>query len=319
MSIGLALSGGGARGIAHIGILEALKDYKIKVDYIAGTSSGSVFASMYAAGFLPNEMLRIIEYNKDKLIDYDKSLSIKLLGSLFSQRLSIKGFVKGKKLESLLDKFFHEKNIKDISDIKFPLAIPTVDLRTGELVYYTNSKNIEESKSCIENNINECQEEVNENEMISNEYIENSFFDDKESYFKKGKIAEIVRASCSFPGIFVPKKIEDKEYIDGGVRVCTPVEVLKKMGATKIIAITFDCNKRFNYSIKNIAGISEQAFNIISHTSAYEEQSKADLNIRLCLNNVSLLDFSKPYYVARRGYNIVARNIEEIKRRLNIN
>lgn len=319
MSIGLALSGGGAKGIAHIGILEALKDYGIKVDYISGTSSGSIFASLYAVGYSPNEMLRIIEYNKDKLIDYDKSLSIKLLGSLFSKRLSIKGFVKGKKLESLLDKYFRDKKIKDISDIKFPLAIPAVDLKTGELVYYTNSKCIEETKSCDANNIKEYKEDINENEIVSNEYIANSFYDDKESYLKSGKIAEIVRASCSFPGVFIPKKIKNTEYIDGGVRVCTPVGVLKKMGATKIIAITFDCNKRFNFTIKNIVGISEQAFNILSHTSAYEEQSKADLNIRLCLNNVSLLDFSKPYYVARRGYNIVARNIEEIKRRLDIN
>ena len=64
MKIGLALSGGGAKGIAHIGVLEALKDNGITVDYISGTSSGSLVAGLYAAGYTPNEILRLVNEYK---------------------------------------------------------------------------------------------------------------------------------------------------------------------------------------------------------------------------------------------------------------
>lgn len=297
MSIGLALSGGGAKGLAHIGVIEALNDFGIKIDYIAGTSAGSIIAALYAVGFTPNEMLKIVNMNKDKIVDIDRNVGFKLLGSVFSKKVSIKGFVKGNSLEKLLRNTLKQKGVDDISDVKFPLAIPTVDLNTGEIVYFWNKA--EESRTCL---------------------IEDSTsYDDKPSYYTKGNLASIVRASCSVPGVFVPKKIEENYYIDGGVRVNTPVEVLRKMGADKVIAVTFDCNKRTTFSIENVVGISAQAYNIMTHSLNMDEISSADVNVHLCLQNISLLDVSKVTYTAKRGYNIVARNIVRIKQMLGIN
>lgn len=294
MKIGLALSGGGAKGMAHIGVIEALKDYGINIDYIAGTSSGSIIASLYAAGYTPNEMLEIVNKNKDKIVDLDNKIGFKLIGLLIKQKVSIKGFIKGNNLEKMLKKVLQDKQIKDISDVKMPLAIPVVDLTTGEIVYFWNMR-----KRCL--------------------VLEDSLeYDDEPSYYSNGELASIVRASCSVPGVFVPKIIDKEHYIDGGVRVNTPVDVLKKMGADKIIAITFDCNKNSNFGIWNVIGISSQAFNIMTHSSNKDEVQKADVNVRLCLNNVSLLDLSNATYVAKRGYNIVARNINKIKKKLEL-
>lgn len=116
--------------------------------------------------------------------------------------------------------------------------------------------------------------------------------------------------------MFVPKYIDNKQYIDGGIRVNTPVRILRQMGADKVIAITFNCNKRSKFGIRNIIGISAQAFDILNHSSSEKEQLEADLNIKLCLNEISLLDFSNPTYVAKRGYNVIYNNIGEIKKRL---
>lgn len=306
MKIGLALSGGGAKGLAHIGVIKALKDLGINIDYIAGTSSGSIIASLYAAGFLPNEILDIAEKNKKVLLDYDRAVPIKLLGSAITQKVSIKGFIKGNRLERLIERYLCLKNIKDISDISMPLAIPVVDLETAEIVYYANC--------CIKEQKENFNEKVPYNQVAYNSKV----YDDKPSYIIGGKLSEIVRASCSFPGVFIPKKIKDKLYIDGGVRVNTPVDILKQMGADKVIAITFDCNKKTKFGIRNIIGISSKAFDILSHECATKEQENADVNVKLCLNNVSLLDFSKPTYLANRGYNVIYRNINEIKRRLGI-
>lgn len=292
MKIGLALSGGGAKGMAHIGVIEALKDYGINIDYIAGTSSGSIIASLYAAGYTPKEILDLVNHNKDKIIDLDKKIGFKLIGSLLKQKVSIKGFIKGNNLEKLLRKTLKEKQVEDISDVKMPLAVPIVDLTTGEIVYYWNRNT---RMSVIE---------------------DSQLYDDEPSYLEKGELASVVRASCSVPGVFVPKLIDDKYYIDGGVRVNTPVDILRKMGAEKIIAVTFDCNKNTGFGIQNVIGISTQAFNIMTHDNNFDEVETADVNIRLCLNNVSLLDLSNSTNVAKRGYNIVARNIDTIKEKL---
>ncbi len=302
MSIGLALSGGGAKGVAHIGVLEALKDYGIHVDYIAGTSSGSLIASLYAAGYTPNEMLKIINRYKDGIIDIDKGIGFKLFGSVLKKKVSIKGFVKGIKLEKMLEYILKEKGIQDISDLTFPIAIPVVNLKTGEIVYFSNididKNNVEDNRWCL--------------------VEENTNYEDAPKYIKGGKLSSIVRASCSVPGIFVPKKIEDEIYIDGGVRVNSPIDVLRKMGADKILVVTFNCNKGNHMGIENVMGISSQAFNIMSHESNKDKVELADVNVKLCLNNVSLLDFSNATNLAHRGYNIIANNIDRIKKSLDI-
>lgn len=251
-------------------------------------------AGLYAAGYTPNEILKLVNKYKDKIIDIDNKLGFKLFGLLLKRKISIKGFIKGNNLEHMLDMVLKEKGIQDISDINMPLAISTVDLSTGEIVYFLNKNN----RGCLIEDIHE--------------------YDDVPSYETEGNLASIIRASCSVPGIFVPKKIKNKTFVDGGVRVNTPTEVLRKMGADKIIAVTFDCNKKNSFSIDNIVGISSQAFNIMSHNSNKDNIDDADVNIRLCLNNISLLDFSRSNYIAMRGYNIIARNIQRIKERLGI-
>lgn len=291
MAIGLALSGGGAKGLSHIGVLEALNDYGIKIDYIAGTSSGSLVAGLYAAGFSPNDILRMVNIYKDKIIDVDGKMGFKLFGMLLKKKISIKGFIKGNSLENILEHVLATKNVYDIGDVKMPLAISTVNLYTGEIVYFINKQ--QTNRICC------IQDEME--------------YDDKPSYINKGNLASIIRASCSVPGIFVPKEIDNNTYVDGGVRVNTPTDVLRKMGADKVIAVTFDCNKKCNFSIDNVVGISSQAFNIMTHNSNKTDVENADVNIRLCLNKVSLLDFNNSNYIAKRGYNIVARNIKKIK------
>lgn len=300
MSVGLALSGGGAKGAAHIGVLEALKDNNINVDYISGTSSGSIIATLYAAGYSPNEILRIIvkHTRNTSILDYDRAAPFKLMKILFSKRINLSGFIKGDKIERLIREYMLNKNIQDISNLRIPIAIPIVNVKTGEIVYYTNNKieNIEED----------------------NKYIKVNSYDDIPEYREKGNIADIVRASISFPGIFRPKQIEKELYIDGGVRVNTPVNILKKMGADKVIAVSFECNKIDKNNLKNVIGITSQAFDILTHEASEEELKNADVNIRVCARNTTLLDFSKSVYLAKKGYNLVNNNIDYIKGKIGI-
>ena len=206
MSIGLALSGGGAKGIAHIGVIKALIDNGINIDYISGTSSGSIIASLFASGYSPNEILSIIINNKKNIVDLNKK-NFNFLKIIIKKEVNINGFVKGNNLENIVRKYLVYKNVIDINDIKIPIAITTVSLNDGRTIYFSNRK------------VREGLNELNIN---------------------KGEVASIVRASLSVPGVFIPKKIEEKYYIDGGVNVNTPVNILKKMGADKIIAVSFE-------------------------------------------------------------------------------
>ena len=280
MSIGLALSGGGAKGIAHIGVIKALVDNGIDIDYISGTSSGSIVAALFASGYSPDEILRIVINNKNNIIDFDNKSNFNFLSLIINKKINISGFIKGNNLENLIRRELDYKNVRDIKDIKMPIAITTVNLKNGKTVYFTNKK-------------------IN--------------LDNNDLYKNEGDLASIVRASSSVPGVFKPKFINNEYYIDGGVKVNTPVNILKKMGADKIIAVTFDESNRKNFGIKNVTGISNNTIkNIFS--SQNNEEMFADVNIKLCIKNISLFDTSKPVYLANKGYNIVNQNINKIRR-----
>lgn len=319
MSLGLALSGGGAKGAAHIGVLEALKDNNIKIDYISGASSGSIVAGLYAAGYSPNEILRIMlkSTNNNQVLDYDKKAPFKVMKFLVSKKVNLSGFIKGDKIEYLIREYLMRKNIKDISDYEMKIAIPIVDIRTGEIVYYTNS-NLRSIEN-YDDSVDKLEDLFDNNDYVGKGvYDKNKHYDDTPEYKTKGDVADVIRASISFPGVFKPKEINGKMYMDGGVRVNTPVNVLKEMGADKVIAVSFDCNKMSKNNLKNVIGITSQAFDLLTHEASECEQINADVNIRVCARNVTLLDFSKSVFLAKKGYFLVNNNINYIKEKIGI-
>ena len=245
-----------------------------------------------------------ITYPKNMIETLNNTPNLEIKEALVEDLIVEDNKVKGIRLERILEYILKEKKVEDISDLMLPIAIPTVNLKTGEIVYFSNIDI--DNKNNREYSTRWCLIEENTN------------YEDEPKYIKGGKLASIVRASCSVPGIFVPKRINDDIYIDGGVRVNSPIDILRKMGADKIIVVTFNCNKGNNIGIENVIGISSQAFNIMSHESNKDKVELADVNIKLCLNNVSLLDFSNATNLAYRGYNIIANNIDRIKKSLNL-
>jgi NTE family protein len=290
MSLGLALSGGGAKGAAHIGVIKALEEENIKIDYISGTSSGSIIAALYACGYKPNELLTFFNMYCNQIGDYDKLIPFKIMNTAFTGKINVKGLAKGDKLEYLINTFCNKKGISDISTVKFPLAIPAVDINSGEVIYF-------------------CNKSVNDNNSFSR-----TMYDDIPSYKYNGKLCSIVRASSSFPGVFEPKILDGRILVDGGVRVKTPVSILRKIGANKVIAVSFEKNKRYNDKNLSIVSVALKSFDIMSHQLNQEELKKADIVIEPKLpSNISLLDCSKTNYIAKLGYLATKGIINDIK------
>ena len=138
MKLGIALSGGGIRGIAHAGVLKALEDNGIKIDAIGGTSSGALIAGLYAIGYTPENIYELFKrYSKD-IVGTGLSPIITRVSNILKKENT--GFRRGENIEKLFDKLANEKGIKNISDItKMPISIPSVDIKNGKEYIFTNN------------------------------------------------------------------------------------------------------------------------------------------------------------------------------------
>lgn len=284
MSIGLALAGGGMQGVAHIGAIKALEELGIKPEYIAGTSSGSIFASMYAMKFTYEEMFEVVDEYYKTLINIEKKPIIKAIGTYLTHKeIKIGGLIDGKKLEDLVMKIASKKKIANISDIDMPLAIPTVDTIS--------------TKECI---------------SMSKNY---NLHDDDIDYIYNISIGKAVRASMAFPGIFTTCDFEKYNFIDGGTKDNLPVKVLKDMGADKVIALSFDIT---NYTpTDNIFSILLRAVDIFSLKDVRKAQEQADIAIEIKNDDTSLLQTDNIKKCFQIGYDTIMSKRKQIQKLTN--
>ena len=125
MKIGVALSGGGIRGIAHAGVLQALENNGIHIDIIGGTSAGSMIASLYAMGYSPEEIYLLFRKNAKKIVGMNVLPIISGLKSFVNKSSPImNGFRNGKNIEELYNEIAREKGIETLTQIKMPIVIP---------------------------------------------------------------------------------------------------------------------------------------------------------------------------------------------------
>lgn len=279
MSLGLALSGGGVKGAAHVGVLKALEEKNIKIDYIGGTSSGSIVATLYAAGYKPDEIYDIFKkyYKKIKYADLKNILKL-FFGIVTKGTIIIDGLNSGKTINKLINKICNEKNIYNISDIKMPLIIPSVNMCTGEVVCFTSSK------------------------MRA--------FSDNTVFINDVEIGKAVQASCSFPAVFSPCDYKGNKLIDGGVRENVPWREVKFLGADKVISVIFE-NEVDKSCCKNLIDVAFRSFELKNKELSKYEIGGMDDSIKIKSKKVSLLDMNKIDEFYELGYMETKKFLEE--------
>lgn len=270
MSLGLCLSGGGVKGAAHIGVLKALEEEKIKIKYIGGTSSGSIVSALYATGYKPDEIYEIFrKYCKNiKYIDIKNILKL-FLGIITTGTITIDGLNSGKSINKLINKMCNQKNIYNISDIKMPLVIPSVNMNTGDVICFTST--------------------------------EIRGFSDNTIFVNDEKIGNAVQASCSFPTVFSPCKYKNSKLVDGGIRENVPWREVRLLGADKVISVIFE-NEIDDKCSKNLIDVAFRSYELMCKELSKYELNGSDYFIKIKSEKVSLLDMSKIDEFYKMGY-----------------
>ena len=270
-TVGLVLQGGGALGLAHIGVITWLEEHRIPVNYIAGTSMGGLVGGVYATGRTAAEVRAVVNgINWDQVMagqtpfndlsfrrkqdatDYPNSLE-------FGVRKGVQfpeGFNSGQQVSLILDQVaLPYSEIQSFNDLPIPFACVATDLVTG-----------------------------------------------KPKVFRDGSLSLALRSTMSLPGIFTPVRTKDAIYADGGLLQNIPVEVAAEMGADLTLAIHLDeapLNPDSNLSSFSVLG---RSISVMISANELISMQKADILVSVPLQKYGTLDFNKADEIIKAGY-----------------
>ncbi|MGL5190169.1 MAG: patatin-like phospholipase family protein, partial [Cetobacterium sp.] len=258
--IGLVLSGGGAKGFAHIGVLKVLEANNIKIDYITGTSMGALIGALYSAGYTPNQIEKLVlDINWQETFNDSPNItdiSIDQRSMMKNYNLSLKydnslNFALPKGIRNTQKIYLTLKNLlwnveqtRDFKKLPIPLEIIATDLNTG-----------------------------------------------KAKAFNSGDLAQVITASISIPTIFDPVKIGNNYYVDGLLSRNFPVEDAFNLGADIVIGVDVGTSlqKKEDYDILSVA---DQIVAIQSTSSTKKQRDLATILIEPDISNFKTTDFS---------------------------
>ncbi len=259
----LVLSGGGARGAAHVGVLKVLDEMRVPIDCIAGTSMGSIVGGAFATGITPDEMERVLGRMSTDLLFHEKpprrersirrkaddftSLLAPEIGVRDGRLLLPKGVVSGVQLETVLRSLAKAEGYRDFDELPIPFRAVATDLVTGKPVV-----------------------------------------------FSRGELAKVMRASMSVPALIDPVEIDGRLLVDGGLTDNLPVDVARAMGADVVIAVNLGTPLMTRDELSSIIGVTGQMINILTEQNVQRSLASlkpADILILPELGNFSAGDF----------------------------
>lgn len=270
--IGIAFSGGGAKGAAHIGVLQVLEELRVPVDYVAGTSMGAIIGGLYASGMTPDEIeqaVLAVDWNdalqdrpsrerlsfrrKDDDLHYIPDLEVGIgRGGLRYPT----GLRSGQKLNFLLRRLtLPVQSVRDFDALPIPFRAVATDISTGEMVV-----------------------------------------------LGQGDLARALRASMAIPSAFSAIEIDGRVLVDGGVSNNLPVDVVRSMGADVVIAIDIGDPLLTTEQVRrSLFNILSQTLGTITRGNMKSRVEQADLVIAPDVTGVGMLAFDRSPEIIRRG------------------
>lgn len=271
--IGLALGGGAARGLAHVGVLKVLHEMRVPIDLVAGTSMGAIVGGLHALGHAPAQtetVIRNIDWG-DLFSDQPDRMqrSFRRKEDSRSQFLDFefgirggklrlpRSFIAGQKLTfAFEDPALHTAGLASFDSLVVPFRAVATDLRTGEMVV-----------------------------------------------FEHGSLARALRASMSVPGFFAPVELRGRLLVDGGVVRNLPVDVARDMGADVVIAVDVseDLGARSAEELASLLGFSFQLTTLVIKVNTDPVLPLADVVVSPDLGDLSIIEFDRAEEAIRAG------------------
>lgn len=267
--VGLVLSGGGAKGLAHIGALKVIEEAGVKVDYIGGTSMGAIVGALYASGYSAKELDSIFRvtdftkliqdnvprgaktfYEKEDSERYALGLPFTNFNVTFPQAIS-----GGQNIyNELVRLLFHVKDVQDFSKLPIPFLCIGTNVETGEEVLLDH-----------------------------------------------GYLPEAIMASGTFPSLFEPSEIDGDILIDGGVVNNYPIDKIKALGADMVIGVDVQHNLSTRESLSSATEILLQINNYRTVNDMKKKSEETDIYIRPDIDEFSVIDFGRSKEIVASG------------------
>jgi NTE family protein len=280
--IGLVLTGGGAKGFAHIGVLKVLEKAGVKIDYIGGTSMGAVVGGLYATGYSATQIDSIFhdtnfnELLKDYTPRVNKSFYEKRNDELYAITLPFKklsigvpiALSKGLYNYNLLHKLTHPvRHIRDFNQLPIPFLCIATDIETGE-----------------------------------------------QQLLNSGSLPQALLASSAFPSLFSPVEINGKLLIDGGVSNNYPIDEVRKMGADIIIGVDVQDGLKTRDFLKEATQILLQISNLQMIKGMQDKISKTDIYIKPDISRYSVISFDEQNEIIKKGEDAALKVVDKLNK-----
>ena len=282
LKIGLVLSGGGAKGCAHIGVLKVLEKAGIKIDFIGGTSMGAVVGGLYASGYNATQIDSIfMATNFDEMIqDYiprnSKSFYEKRNDEMYALSLPFNKFnigvpialTKGMYNYLLLSRVLHKvRHVRDFNQLKIPFLCIGANIETGEQVV-----------------------------------------------LNKGYLPEALTASSAFPTLFSPVEIDGKVLVDGGVANNYPIDEIRKLGADIIIGVDVQDDLKTRKDLQEATRILVQISNFGMINRMDNKKNRADIYIKPDISAFSVISFDKGRQIIDKGEKAAMEVVDRLEK-----
>lgn len=281
--IGLALSGGGALGLAEIGVIQWIEEHHIPVDRIAGTSMGGIIGSMYATGMMPDEIRDFaLKVNWDQALLPEpvyRDLSYRRKQDhrnfLVNAPLGLKhgldgpnGYNPGQGVSLLLDRIaFPESEITNFDQLPIPFRCVATDMQSGDAVV-----------------------------------------------LRDGALAQAVRASMAIPGVFTPVQLKGRMLADGGMVQNIPVETVRGMDADVVIAIELHLPPGDISQLGSLTGVLSRAIDVMITQNERRSLPLADAIVRVDMKGFWVTDYSRVKELIELGYKSAASQSQALLR-----
>jgi NTE family protein len=268
--IGVALEGGGALGLAHIGVLQWFEDHHIPIDYIAGTSMGGLVGGLYAAGKSPKELEQLVEHQ-----DWDLILG----GQTPYQDLS---FRRKEDLRAYPNSL--------VAGLKNGFSLPA-GLNAGHQISLMIDR-----ETLVYSEIQSFDQLPIPFRCVATDLVSG-----KEVVFRSGSLADAMRATMSIPGIFSPERDGQKVYVDGGLVSNLPTDVVRNMGADVVIAVHLETAPVNAKDIQSLFSVLGRSIEVVVHENEIRGLADADLIVNVHLKDFTSTDYTKAKSIIEQG------------------